>query len=103
MLRKSGFQVLAVTGLLFAFTPRGQAQTAGPDALITHAIDESSLVTLAGNTRSEANPRYDAGRVPNDLHLDMFLQLKRSPERELAAAAPGRCFSYRAPSRPACW
>lgn len=53
--------------------------------LIVDAIDEHKLVTLAGNTRSEATPKNDLGRVPDNLRLDMILQLKRSPEQELAA------------------
>jgi hypothetical protein len=85
MLRKSILLVLAQAGLMLVFTARDEAQTAGPRALITQAIDENKLVTLAGNTRPEANSQNDLGLVANDLHLDMYLQLKRSPEQELAA------------------
>ncbi len=86
MLRKSLLQVLALAGLMLVFTARDKAQTAGPRAVITQAIDESRLVTLVGNTRREANKQNDLGPVRDDLHLDMYLQLKRSPEQELAAA-----------------
>ena len=85
MLRKSFFQVPTLTALMLAFMARGIAQTAGPRAVITQAIDENRLVTLVGNTRPEANSKNDLGPVGNDLHLDMYLQLKRSPQRELAA------------------
>jgi uncharacterized repeat protein (TIGR01451 family) len=76
---------LALAGILLAFAENDRAQTAGPRAVITQAIDENRLVTLPGNTRPEANSRNDLGPVESDLHLDMFLQLKRSPEQELAA------------------
>jgi uncharacterized repeat protein (TIGR01451 family) len=71
--------------LLFLSTVRDQAQTAAPQRLILQPIDETKLVRLTGNTRREANRQNDLGRVENDLHLDMYLQLKRSPEQELAA------------------
>jgi subtilase family serine protease len=65
------------------------AQIAGtaPEArvLIAGPIDSSRLLTLAGNTRSEANPRNDRGRVADAFAMDhMLLQLQRSPERERA-------------------
>ena len=63
----------------------GQAQTAGPRARIAQPIDEHRLVTLRGNTRPEAKRENDLGRVVDDQHLDMYLQLKRSPELDLAA------------------
>jgi len=77
--------MLALASLLAAFAASGQAQTAGPRPVITQAIDEARLVALAGNTRPEANGKNDLGPAANDLHLDMYLQLKRSPEQELAA------------------
>jgi subtilase family serine protease len=53
--------------------------------LIVRPIDSSRLLTLAGNTRSEANPRNDLGRVADAFAMDhMLLQLQRSPEREQA-------------------
>jgi subtilase family serine protease/sugar lactone lactonase YvrE len=76
MLRNSFLQVLALSGVALLFAPKGNAQ----------AIDESKLVTLVGNTRPAANSRNDLGPAGYDLHLDMYLQLKRSPERDLAAA-----------------
>jgi hypothetical protein len=54
-----------------------------PRALVTDPIDESKLVTLAGNTRPEATRQNDRGRVPDDYAMPhMFLQMKRSPALE---------------------
>jgi len=54
-----------------------------PRALIVDPIDESKLVTLAGNTRHEANRQNDRGRVPDDYAMpNMLLQMKRSPALE---------------------
>ena len=51
--------------------------------LITQAIDESKLVTLAGNTRPEATAENDRGAVPDSFPMqDLLLQLKRSPVLE---------------------
>ncbi|HYB90353.1 MAG TPA: protease pro-enzyme activation domain-containing protein, partial [Candidatus Binataceae bacterium] len=59
--------------------------TAQPAAVITQAIDDSNLVTLGGNTRPEANARNDRGPVDDAFRMDhMWLQLRRSPEREHA-------------------
>ena len=53
--------------------------------IILDTIDESRLVTLAGNTRPEANSENDRGAVPDDFPLNhMLLQLKRSPQQDLA-------------------
>ena len=57
-------------------------------ALITRRIDEGQLHRLQGNTRPEANPQNDRGRVADGLSLDhMLLQLQRSPAQEHAAQA----------------
>jgi subtilase family serine protease len=46
-------------------------------------VDESDLVTLGGNTRSEANAANDRGAVDAAMPLDhLQLQLKRSAEQE---------------------
>src|SRR5580700_8075804 len=81
----SSMQLLALAGLVLLFTAREKAQTAGPHALITQAIDENRRVTLVGNTRPEANRQNDSGPAEYDLHLDMYLQLRRSPQQDLAA------------------
>jgi hypothetical protein len=76
---------LALAGLTSVFSSRGSSQTTPRRALITQAIDENRLVTLAGNTQPEARSQNDLGPVDDNLHLDMYLQLKRSPEQDLAA------------------
>lgn len=60
------------------------SQTTGRiPARIHESIDENQRVTLAGNTRPEANAHNDRGAVSDNLALDhMMLQLKRSPELE---------------------
>ncbi|MGO8794506.1 MAG: protease pro-enzyme activation domain-containing protein [Candidatus Sulfotelmatobacter sp.] len=56
---------------------------AAPPVLISQNVDESKLVTLAGNTRPEANKENDRGLVADDFLMEhMFLQLKRSPAQE---------------------
>jgi subtilase family serine protease len=59
-----------------------QAQS-GQHVLITQNVEESKLVTLAGNTRAEAQAKYDRGLVAGDMMIEhMLLQLRRSPEQE---------------------
>jgi len=54
--------------------------------VIREKVDENKLVTLVGNTRSEANAENDLGPVSDALPLDhMMLQLKRSAQQEQAA------------------
>jgi subtilase family serine protease len=70
----------AQVGQTTASTGSGQATP-----LITGKVNDSHLVTLAGNTRPEANAKNDRGRVADDFRLDhMILQLRRSPEQEQA-------------------
>ena len=73
----------AVLASLFLWAaPRAQTENF-PSVLITQAVDESKLVTLAGNTRPEARAKYDRGRVAdNFLMKHVLLLLKRSPEQE---------------------
>ena len=68
------------------FVPALFAQPSGrPSPMIREGIDESRLVTLGHNTRPEAIPANDRGRVADDFQMDhMLLQLKRSPERQTA-------------------
>jgi subtilase family serine protease len=55
----------------------------GPQPLLTHPIDETQLVTLAGNTRPEANAAHDRGRLADSFPIEhMLLQLRRSAELE---------------------
>jgi len=68
---------------LLTLLAQSQAQTR---PLVTQAVDENNLVTLRGNTRPEAVPGNDLGRVADDLQMEhMYLQLKRSPEQQQAA------------------
>jgi subtilase family serine protease len=61
-----------------------RSQTAGRE-LIREKVDNTKLVTLAGNTRPEANAENDLGPVSDDRSIDhMLLQLKRSPQQERA-------------------
>ncbi|MGA7872771.1 MAG: protease pro-enzyme activation domain-containing protein [Candidatus Binatus sp.] len=54
-------------------------------SLITAAIDENSLVTLAGNTRAEATAANDRGTVAPGFPMEhMLLQLRRSAAQEQA-------------------
>src|SRR5579864_725953 len=56
-------------------------------AVIQERVDENKLVTLLGNTRSEARGENDLGEAADSLTMDhMLLQLKRSPEQEANAA-----------------
>jgi len=56
-----------------------------PSPTITATIDPAQLVTLVGNTRRAANPKSDLGIVADSLPLGhLYLQMKRSPEREAA-------------------
>jgi subtilase family serine protease len=56
--------------------------------MITHRIDASKVVALAGNTRPEASAQNDRGRVAENYPMDhMLLQLKRPPDLEQALEA----------------
>ncbi|MGA7218846.1 MAG: protease pro-enzyme activation domain-containing protein, partial [Candidatus Sulfotelmatobacter sp.] len=53
--------------------------------LITQEIDETRLVTLAGNTRREANAKNDRGKLPDSFSIEhMTLLFQYVPEREQA-------------------
>jgi subtilase family serine protease len=67
----------------------GSASSSAPASkqapLLTAAIDESRLVTLAGNTHPKANAKYDLGALDPATPLEhLQLVLKRSPAQELA-------------------
>jgi subtilase family serine protease len=75
--------LLVVSFLLLALTSQIPAQNR--TRLITAAIDESKLHRLVGNTRPEATPANDRGRVADNFALDhMLLQLQRSPAEQQA-------------------
>ena len=53
--------------------------------LVIQPVDSNRLVTLAGNTRPEANSGNDRGKVADTFAMPhMLLQMQRSPEREQA-------------------
>ena len=61
------------------------AFSGGSQTLITAAINENALVTLAGNIRPEATAANDRGPVARDFAMDhMLLQLRRAPAQEQA-------------------
>jgi subtilase family serine protease len=75
---------LAGVAALMVSACSGMAQTPARP-LITSRIDEATLVTLRGNTRTEATAMNDRGRVEDATRMDhMFLLLQRAPEREQA-------------------
>lgn len=64
------------------------AANMGSRAQITQPIINAQTVTLYGNTRPEANARFDRGRVADTFPLNhMLMQLKRAPEVEAAFEA----------------
>ena len=74
--------VLCAVVLLQNATSPVFSQT-GAEVLIRGRVEEARTVTLAGNTRPEANAANDAGEVADDLRMDhMLLQLKRSAQQE---------------------
>jgi subtilase family serine protease len=73
--------------LLCCLLPCTEASRAGAASApqITRAIDERDLVTLAGNTRSEANATNDRGALDPATPLEnLQLLLARSPAEEAA-------------------
>jgi len=76
---------VAITNSTTAFAvTTGGSRTARP--LVTAKVDDTQLVSLAGNTHPAAlEPRNDRGAVADDFAMaGMLLQLKRSPEQEKA-------------------
>jgi len=90
MNRKMGFASFFLS--LFAFvlsSSHTQAQEINSGSssrpLISQNVNESKWVTLAGNTRPEANAGNDRGRVADDFWMEhMLLQLRRPAEQEQA-------------------
>jgi len=74
------YRLMTVLACLYSLV----VASARAQVLITRSVDESKLVTLAGNTRPEAQAKYDRGIVADDMAIDhMLLQLQRSPQQEL--------------------
>ena len=78
-----------------------QAQAASAArVLVTSPVNETTMVTLAGNVRREANAQNDRGTVNVGLKLDhMLLLLKRPADRE--AALNARIEAMHEPGNPA--
>ena len=75
--------VIGIPTLALAFGFMAFAQS---PILITQPIDNSNLVTLAGNTRPEAIAANDRGPVADNMLIDhMLLQLQRAAQTEQAA------------------
>jgi subtilase family serine protease len=88
-IRKISAIFLPTIGLLIYSSHGLLSQSTGRRATpqIHAVIDENRLVSLSGNTRPEANSTNDLGAVSTDFQLNhIMLQLKRSQEREQAAA-----------------
>ncbi len=77
---------ITVLALALVFPLVSFSQTGGHSrALITQRIDETKLMTLAGNTHPDAIPANDRGIVADDFQMDhMLLQLRRPAEQEQA-------------------
>lgn len=90
-LRSKSFPVrlLCCCALTIGWTSALVAQSArnapAARARVTRPVDLRRLYTLAGNTRPEANPQNDRGKVADTFAMDhMLLQLQRGTEREQA-------------------
>ena len=77
--------ILALSGFSGSALAANQAGSSTATARIVDAVDETKLVTLAGQTHPLAAPKYDRGAVEDAMPMEhMFLQLRRSPEQEEA-------------------
>lgn len=76
--------LLTVSCLLFLVAASSPSAAQAPRQMVTAAIDESSLVTLGGNTSpAAARAENDRGAVADDLRFEhMLLLLKRDPDTE---------------------
>ncbi len=91
MLQKSGSALFWVTVAILcmsALVAQGLAQgERQPHPLITERVEESRLITLAGNQRPEARAENDRGPAADSTPMEhMLLQLRRAPEQEQALA-----------------
>jgi subtilase family serine protease len=87
MIRKWGsFSLVVLAVLIGAPSLKAQVQSSlHARPRITQGINETDRVALPGNTRPEARLSNDRGPVARDFAMEhMLLQLKRSPEQELA-------------------
>jgi subtilase family serine protease len=83
---RTSARLLAAFGIIAQLTSSVVVAQTSPvrRALITQSIDETQLVTLAGNMRPEMTPANDRGAVSDSLVLEMYLQLNRAPEVQQA-------------------
>jgi subtilase family serine protease len=75
--KKAASRFLAVAAFALSVSFASQAQT--KPLLVTTKIDDKVLVTLAGNTRPEANPRNDVGEADLNRQMDHMLLLLQRP------------------------
>jgi subtilase family serine protease len=73
---------LAAVASVLAFAPMAHAKAV---PLIVDTVDDNQRVVIYGNTRHEANAKYDRGAYPRNEPMDgMELLLRRSPAQEQA-------------------
>src|SRR6266478_3317712 len=87
MLRRFGSFSLVILAALIAQSPLKAQVESGlySRPRVTQSINEMDRVALHGNTRPEVRLANDRGPVANDFAMEhMLLQLRRSPEQELA-------------------
>jgi hypothetical protein len=79
----------SVVALLLMCGVAAQAQSSSAShTMITQKVDETRLVTLAGNTRPEVHFARDMGAVSDSLHLShMYLQMRMSPAQKADVAS----------------
>jgi subtilase family serine protease len=87
--KRSTARFLCYFAVAVATIPSAVAQnSATAKMLVTSPVNDSKLVTLAGNVRAEANAQNDRGAVSDDLKLNhMLLLLNRPADREAALTA----------------
>ena len=71
---------ISLQAWVFPLAAQSVSSSIAPRPMLTRPIDETKLIRLEGNTRSEANAANDRGLVPDNLAMDhVLLQLQRSP------------------------
>jgi subtilase family serine protease len=80
------FRRIRLTFISFALLScLAAAQQSDVRARVTHAVDETNVTALKGNTHPLARPEFDLGPAPSSLPLNrMLLVLQRGPEQEIA-------------------
>jgi subtilase family serine protease len=75
--KKAASRFLAVAAVSLSVSFASQAQS--KPLLVTHKIDNSVRVALAGNTRPEATAKNDVGLADSDVQMDHMLLLLQRP------------------------